>query len=187
MKIDDVNFEALPEMLANFNIYGNASSITNENETLMNIALLVVVGPGVFEVIKELGVDFNVKMNVIDPVDDPVNVSERYSDYSEGSDGKMEMDYYRAIVRKNFKDVVFSMGGKKMDEVAVNGKVKFIECLSHKSWAGEVLENPTWLDICGEAQKMIDYTGDRHHIFIEGITLVGEYEGVQIRDFSMGS
>lgn len=49
-----------------------------------------------------------------------------------------------------------------------------------------VQENSTWLDLWKAAEKLIRLSGDRHHIFIESITLQ-RFNGVDILVLSTGS
>jgi hypothetical protein len=60
------------------------------------------------------------------------------------------------------------------DEVAIKGKVKMVQsgCKSFGNgnhYSGSVLENPTWLDLAVEANRMILTTEDRHHCFFEEV------------------
>ena len=83
--------------------------------------------------------------------------------------------------------------GDNLDKLAVRGKAIFVE--GHdpfwgegSPYFGEVLENPTWLDMCVEAERMIRTTGDVHHQFLEGVHPTGdERDGVPLYAFIMGS
>lgn len=74
---------------------------------------------------------------------------------------------------------------------ALWGKSRIIEALafSSKNFVSKLLVDPTWLDICKEAQAMIDHTGDTHHVYLEGIIPISVRSGdaVSIYHFSMGS
>jgi hypothetical protein len=86
-------------------------------------------------------------------------------------------------------------------DVAVEGRVKFISKTTFEgnrpwhrrgNYESEVLENPTWLDICLCANDMINATGDHHHIFLEDVYKTGSFtlddkSFILIYDFSMGS
>lgn len=84
-----------------------------------------------------------------------------------------------------------------LDEIAISGKVKFVEqgdsfFGSGKPYSSKILENPTWLDVCVVANEMILATGDKHHIYLEGVlatekTLFQDNDTVKIVRFSMGS
>lgn len=89
-----------------------------------------------------------------------------------------------------------------LDEVAIEGRVmmktehqSFFGGMAEenrKDYESEVLENPTWLDLCLCANDMINLTGDNHHIFLEAVHKTGQFtlddkSFVLIYDFSMGS
>lgn len=89
-----------------------------------------------------------------------------------------------------------------LDESPILGPVVF-EQLS--DWKGEeaegydretwddyrsgVADSPTWLTIAVFANRMIETTGDFHHVFLEGVMDTGRKteDGVPIYSFSMGS
>jgi len=180
--IEDVDFSKINQMLSSLELYDTVNSITNENDTFINIGLLSIYGFGIFEVIKELGISLDVKMNVVKSLHKNI---ERVS--LSKYDRDKELKYYKENIRKKYKDVILCIHDKNLDEIAVHGKVKFIECLPGSLWSGEVIKNPTWMDVCGEVQKMIDDTNDRHHVYLESIELVTEFQGVKVINFSMGS
>lgn len=87
-------------------------------------------------------------------------------------------------------------------EVAVEGRIKIktkhsdffgsMTVESRKNYESEIMENPTWLDICLCANDMINCTGDNHHIFLEGVHNTGSFtlddeSFILLYDFSMGS
>ena len=89
-----------------------------------------------------------------------------------------------------------------LEEVAIEGRVQFKS--DHQSFFGgmaeefrkdyesEILENPTWLDLCLCCNDMINCTGDNHHIFLEGVHKTGSFtlddkSFILIYDFSTGS
>lgn len=96
-----------------------------------------------------------------------------------------------------------------LDQVAVEGKVQFIEeCAGHnemgfafgnipydtrKRYVSPVMENPTWLEVALLANDMINCTGDNHHIYLEDIRpseklfSIDKDSFVKIYRFSMGS
>lgn len=84
-----------------------------------------------------------------------------------------------------------------LNEIAISGKVKFVEqgdtfYGSGESYRSKVLENPTWLDVCVVANEMILTTGDKHHIYLENVVLTEkmlflENDKIKIARFSMGS
>lgn len=92
--------------------------------------------------------------------------------------------------KAGLKNVVLSCReDPDLDEVAIKGKVRFIETLAWgtKPFISKIVESPTWLDVCKVAQEMIDYTGDNHHIFLEEIPVVGKTNEFKICHFGMGS
>jgi len=119
----------------------------------------------------------------------------------------MDADYekYNGIVEdyiseKRPKDSVhvkYSVGKNgtytDVNKVAHEGKIQFIvlkdegEFWRHDDYESPVLENPTWLEVCLHANDMIIKTGDLHHIYLEGINVDTEVEGVSVANFSMGS
>ncbi len=75
-----------------------------------------------------------------------------------------------------------------LDETAVKGEVKFVQ--EHEGFWGEgsdykspVVKDPTWLQVALLADEMIQMTGDKDHVYLEGIREVraGVYQ------FIMGS
>ena len=91
--------------------------------------------------------------------------------------------------------VIFSVGPigggglAKLSAVAVEGKVRFSEQRVEEGnpYDSGAMENPTWLDVAVAANCMIHITGDKHHVFLEGIGVIGEDDGVKIVAFAMGS
>ncbi len=89
-----------------------------------------------------------------------------------------------------------------LNEVALKGKVKFIDegnfwegvgdgeyGESYKPYESGIIENPTWLDVCVAANKMIQTTNDRHHVYVEQLYDVYQEEdgGVLVAKIGMGS
>jgi hypothetical protein len=96
-----------------------------------------------------------------------------------------------------------------LDEVAVEGRVQFIEEVdtpndigmvmgdvpyeTRENYISPVMENPTWLEVALLANDMINCTGDNHHVFLEGIRpsnhkfSIDEKSFVKVYRFSMGS
>jgi len=80
-----------------------------------------------------------------------------------------------------------------LNKVAIKGKV--IMHQPYDSYWGkgnlyhsEVLENPTWLDVCVLAEAMISTTGDYHHRFLEGVKETTKtMDDITIYEFLMGS
>ncbi len=81
-----------------------------------------------------------------------------------------------------------------LHEVAAKGRVQLVHLKNpywggpeSKSYRSEVLKNPTWLEVCVHANRMIEATGDYHHVFLEGLEYVATENKVKIYHFSMGS
>lgn len=78
-----------------------------------------------------------------------------------------------------------------LDEVAIEGKVYFFE--EHttigegQDYYSPVVSNPTGLEVAVLANEMIKTTGDIHHIFLEGVNVIKEENGIQQVQFLMGS
>jgi hypothetical protein len=80
-----------------------------------------------------------------------------------------------------------------LDEVAYSGFIRFRDegsdywAWRSVPWESEVLEDPTWLDLCVVANDKILRGGDRHHVFLEGIRLGEVIKGVMQAELQMGS
>lgn len=89
-----------------------------------------------------------------------------------------------------------------LNEVAIEGRIQIMTKKKsffgsmypklRKDYESEIMENPTWLDLCLCANDMIHCTGDNHHIFLEGIHKTGSFtlddkSFVLLYEFSMGS
>jgi hypothetical protein len=73
-----------------------------------------------------------------------------------------------------------------LDEVPIVGRVRFRDCGG--TWRGPVLESPTWLEICAQAEAMLVDTDAGDHCFLEAVSLKNrDPDGVQVAEFSMGS
>jgi len=83
-----------------------------------------------------------------------------------------------------------------LDQIAVEGKCVLVG-FRDEFWGGEgsrsyrspVLENPTWLQVCVYANRMIRRTRDLHHVFLEGLERKKKLtkEGIPRHEFLMGS
>ena len=78
------------------------------------------------------------------------------------------------VVYSGFKKDKKGIPINNIDDVAVNGTIKIYK--KHDPFWGkgtnyesESIKNPTWLDIAKLANDMIKTTGDKQHIFLEGI------------------
>jgi hypothetical protein len=102
-------------------------------------------------------------------------------------EGEKVAVYYSAY------EVVDDVPVDNLDDVPIKGKIKFVQNHDEfwgkgKHYVSEVVESPTWLDICVLADEMIKATGDFHHHFLEGVGVVEkEPDGTQICEFFMGS
>ena len=81
-----------------------------------------------------------------------------------------------------------------LDQIAATGKVVLVREANDffggedsEDYKSEVLENPTWLQVCVRANKMMKVVRDRHHVYLEGLTKEKEEDGVLIYRFIMGS
>jgi hypothetical protein len=79
-----------------------------------------------------------------------------------------------------------------LDKVAVEGRCIFVqECDPHigngKNYVSGEYVNPTWIQVCWIANEMIQVTDNRHAIFLEGVSVLREQNGVKIVDLDMGS
>lgn len=79
-----------------------------------------------------------------------------------------------------------------LDEVAGPGRVILVYQRmpffgNGEDYCSEVLENPTWLKVCVEANRAIHCTGDHHHTFLEGLNKKCVEDGVTIYQLMMGS
>ncbi len=79
-----------------------------------------------------------------------------------------------------------------LDDIAVDGRVQF--SAEHDPFFGEgrayrssVVNSPTWLEVAALANEMIKTTGDLHHQFLEGISMVRETGELKEMRFLMGS
>jgi len=79
-----------------------------------------------------------------------------------------------------------------LDEVAVEGRCIFVQ--KHdpffgkgKDYVSGEYHSPTWLQLCAVANDMILITGDQHHVFLEGVNVLREENGIKFVEFEMGS
>ncbi len=74
-----------------------------------------------------------------------------------------------------------------LDEIAVHGETRSEDEI-WDSYIGEVIENPTWLQLAVEANRMIVASNDYHHVAFEAIQVVRETEdGVKVLSLALGS
>ncbi len=81
-----------------------------------------------------------------------------------------------------------------LHEIAAKGKIilvaqsdDFYGGPKSKNYQSEILENPTWLQICVCANAMIRCTRNTHHVFLEGIEKKSIINNVTTYEFLMGS
>jgi hypothetical protein len=95
-------------------------------------------------------------------------------------------DIYDRIMRKTLglKHTIYSVlrGGQyqRLDAIAVLGKARFRSATFGPEWTSDVVENATWLELCVVFEEMVKQTGDRHHVFFEGLCRAGEVEGIPV-------
>lgn len=90
-----------------------------------------------------------------------------------------------------YEDDARGLPVNNLDQVAVLGSVVVIEGpgVWHpgKSYRGKVRVNPTWRDLCFEANEIIKTTGDDHHRFLEAYDVIGEENGIVFIELFLGS
>ena len=67
-----------------------------------------------------------------------------------------------------------------LDDIAIKGKAVIVAS-AVPFWGGEessgfqseMLEDPSWLELCAVLHEQIERTGDRHHVYIEDVEPVG--------------
>jgi len=79
-----------------------------------------------------------------------------------------------------------------LDQVAVEGRCIFLQQAeppfgTGKNYVSAEVQNPTWIQVCLLANEMIEITRDRQHVFLEGVHVVSEQNGIKMVDFVMGS
>ena len=79
-----------------------------------------------------------------------------------------------------------------LDDRAIDGRCRFVQEHDPSFGKGDdylsrEVANPTWLEVAVLANEMIEVTGDHHHVFLEGLTILGEEMGLKIVQFEMGS
>jgi hypothetical protein len=79
-----------------------------------------------------------------------------------------------------------------LDKIVAKGKCVFIRTLSDYPYISEVIENPTWMDVCKIANDSIlyiDKNGRIDHVFLESATEVGalDYGRIKILEMFFGS
>ena len=79
-----------------------------------------------------------------------------------------------------------------LQEEAVSGKCKLIgyndSCWGKGSdYESPILDSPSWLQVAVYCNDMIAVTGDRHHVFLEGLDLIKTENGINYFEFCMGS
>lgn len=83
---------------------------------------------------------------------------------------------------------VYQYVTESLDEVALphNSQIR-AEDHAYDYYQSEIIDNPTWLDLCVFANDMIQITGDYHHVFLEGVENKGQEGNTGIYEFVMGS
>jgi len=80
---------------------------------------------------------------------------------------------------------------EQLGKVPIKGRVRFVRAYdgwgNGRDYRSRVYKNPTWLQITTLANDMIVASGDLHHVFLEGVTVVGKSNGVTVCEFVMGS
>jgi hypothetical protein len=83
------------------------------------------------------------------------------------------------IIHSAYKDDKFGNPINNLNDIAVKGSVTFYQ--KHDPFFGKgddyksrVVKNATWLKVLVLANQMIKITGDKHHIFLEGVSKKGK-------------
>jgi hypothetical protein len=80
-----------------------------------------------------------------------------------------------------------------LDELAVDGPVVFTAKHdpffgSGKDYVSNQLNSPTWMEVVAVANDAVQCTGDRHHIYLEGVENTGKLiHGCKVFSLSFGS
>lgn len=81
-----------------------------------------------------------------------------------------------------------------LNDIAVNGKVilivkstSFFGGPKSRPYVSDVLTDPTWLDVCIQANASVRYTRDRSHIFVESLGNHAPIDGIPVRVILLGS
>ena len=74
-----------------------------------------------------------------------------------------------------------------LDMVAVTGRTRSEDEI-WDSYIGEIVENPTWLKLALEANRMMIASEDHHHVAFESVQVLRETEdGIKILSLDFGS
>ena len=57
-----------------------------------------------------------------------------------------------------------------LDDVIIYGIIQVVQ----NGYEGPWLRDPTWMDLMKELDRIIEYSGDTNHVFLEGITATGD-------------
>ena len=104
-------------------------------------------------------------------------------------------------VLENKERIIFSVYKYKdgvpidnLDEIPVKGKVIFVAEKDDffggklsEDYQSEIVENPTWLQICVLFSDSVSKTKDFHHVYLEGITEKSNIDGIPCYEFLTGS
>lgn len=84
----------------------------------------------------------------------------------------------------NLNEIAFDGEG-----ILVGFRDEFWGGKASQDYISPVLNDPTWLEVCVHANKMIELTRDHHHCFLEGLTMKKQRtkEGILRYEFCMGS
>lgn len=79
----------------------------------------------------------------------------------------------------------------KLGKVPIKGRVRFVRKFdgwgNGRDYRSRVYKSPTWLQIATLANDMIVATDDLHHVFLEGVEVIGKSGGITECEFVMGS
>lgn len=82
-----------------------------------------------------------------------------------------------------------------LDELAIEGNVRFYQRYNAhwdstgkgQDYKSHVIKDPTWLDVAKLCNEMIKITGDKTHVFLEGIHYGRQEQDYMLISFTMGS
>ena len=101
--------------------------------------------------------------------------------------GSVPSVYYSAYVTDSCGVPV-----NNLDDIAIKGNVKFVQEYepfwdeegNGKKYESKEMKDPTWIDVTVLADEMIRTTGDKYHMFLEGVYMNADGKTY---GFSMGS
>lgn len=112
-------------------------------------------------------------------------VSKKIRDFV--GDDETVINFIDFVLDENDDDFVLDT---KIDSTAHQGKIKFIEKNTDGEiiFESEILENPTWLQVCKVAHEIIKSTTDSKEAqFVEEINIVDKDNDISIAEIFLGT